>query len=159
MGLSGAPGAPAALLGARFRVQIEGLDESPACAVVLPQARAAPGRGVVKRVVYTELALRRMLGARADWYEWWARARQGGREARDVVISLLDAGGAVPLRWTMHKVRPSGYGVSDLDALQPAPLVETLALAVQDCDLQFAPPAPAGAVPRPVTRRRSRAGT
>ncbi len=128
------------LIGSRFRVEIEGMANAAAVEVVFPEARIAAGRG--KRLVrYGPLILRRGLTRSNDWYQWWDRARGSPPRARavsrDVRVILIDRFQADVNRWTFLKAVPTAYGLSPLNALASAPLIETLELSVRGFEAGF----------------------
>ena len=109
------------LIGSRFRVEIEGMANAAAVEVVFPEARIAAARG--KRLVrYGPLILRRGLTRSNDWYQWWDRARGSPSDVN---------------RWTFLKAVPTAYGLSPLNALASAPLIETLELSVRGFEAGF----------------------
>lgn len=128
------------LTGARFRVEIDGAASGGAVEVVFPEARIVNGRG--KRVVqYGALTLRRGLTRSKDWYEWWDRARSSRAGAsgltRTVRVTLVDRLQADVNRWTFLKALPTAYGVSPLNALASAPIIESLELSVRGFEAAF----------------------
>jgi hypothetical protein len=126
------------LLGARFRVEIEGLRSTGAAEVVLPEARIAGARSEAPAVQYGSLILRRGMTASGEWYRWWDMARTssaGGRKT--VTVILMDADGADVNRWTFSEAHPTGYFVSQLDALKDGVLIESLELSVAGFTIAF----------------------
>jgi phage tail-like protein len=128
------------LVGARFVVEIDGLSETAAVEVGLPEARIATERG--KRVVrYGPLTLRRALTASRDWYGWWDRARRPRGRApgvsRSVRVIVLDQSRQPVIRWTFANAQPTAYGLSPLNALVSAPVIETLELTVGGFEADF----------------------
>ena len=119
------------LLGARFRVEIDGLDGTGVTEVLLPEGRIAPGRGKTRAVHYGPLTLKRAMTASRDWYRWWDDARGSAKAARRVAVVLLDASRRDVQRWTFTGTVPVAYSVSTLDAGRGAVLVETLELSVR----------------------------
>lgn len=133
----------------RFRVEVEGLAGSRACAVVFPEARIARSRGGA-RVAYGPLIVRRALTASDEWYGWWDAARRAARVSpRQVTVVLHDAAGRDAQRWRYGGAVPVAYQLSPLDALGGEPVVESLELAVTSFE-RDAPQAPRRA------RRRTR---
>ncbi|MDQ3445897.1 MAG: phage tail protein [Pseudomonadota bacterium] len=59
----------------RFRVEIEGLQETGASEVIFPEARLAAGPRQSRLVRYGTLTLRRGVTRSQEWYEWWDQAR------------------------------------------------------------------------------------
>jgi phage tail-like protein len=125
----------------RFAVAIDGIGETRAVAVVLPQARVGASRAKRPVVRYSELILRRGLAAGDEWYAWWARSRTARAASRTILVTLLDSAGSPVVCWTFPGAKPVAYSVSSLDALGAEIVVETLELAVGGFDAQF------GAVP------------
>jgi len=121
------------LIGARFRVEIDGLPDVAAVEVVLPEGRIVIERG--KRLVrYGSLTLRRALTGSKDWYRWWDSARRPRARTRDVSrtvrVILIDRFQADVSGWTFPAAEPTAYSMSPLNALLSAPLIETLELSV-----------------------------
>jgi phage tail-like protein len=115
----------------RFRVAIEGLQESGATEVIFPEARMAAGPQRSGRVRYGTLILRRGVTRSQEWYEWWNHARTAKTlRTRTVAVVLIDERGADVQQWTFHNTRPYGYLLSNLNALGNEPLIETLELAI-----------------------------
>jgi phage tail-like protein len=127
------------LIGARFRVEIDGVSNAAAVEVVFPEARIVTGRGK-SLVHYGPLIVRRGLTTSKDWYQWWDRAR-GPRRARDlsrtVHVTLIDRFRADVHRWTFLRAVPTAYSMSPLNALVSAPLIETLELSVGGFEAAF----------------------
>ena|ERR1700730_15891343 len=116
---------------ARFRVEIEGLQRTGAVEVIFPEARIVEGRGRARAVQYGHLTLRRGMTTSGEWYCWWDNARVSARAARKTVtVVLMDRSRADVNRWTFAGALPSGYFVSQLNALGNEPLIETLELSV-----------------------------
>ncbi|MGZ9092370.1 MAG: phage tail protein [Rhodoplanes sp.] len=115
----------------RFRVAIEGLPESGATEVIFPEARLPAGPQRSRRVRYGTLTLRRGVTRSQEWYEWWDHARTAKTpRKRTVTVVLIDERGADVHQWTFDNARPSGYLLSNLNALGNEPLIETLELAI-----------------------------
>ena len=115
----------------RFRVAIEGLQESGASEVIFPEARLATGSQRSRRVQYGTLTLRRGVTRSQEWYEWWDHARTAKIvRKRTVAVVLIDERGADVQQWTFDNARPYGYSLSNLNALGNEPLIETLELAI-----------------------------
>ena len=133
----------------RFRVEIEGLQETGASEVIFPEARLAAGPRQSCLVRYGTLTLRRGVTRSQEWYEWWdhARARRTLRK-RAVTVVLIDERGADVIRWKFDGTRPCGYLLSNLNALGNEPLIETLELAIGGF-------AASGASPAATRRKRS----
>jgi len=131
------------LVGALFRVDIDGLAGAAAVEVVFPEGRIMP-EGEKRMVRYGPLTIRRGLTGSPDWYEWWDRARARAPRAqatgisRTVSVVLMDRSRTERQRWTFSNVVPIAYSVSPLNALSSAPLVESLELAVGGFDAAFA---------------------
>ena len=128
------------LIGARFRIEIDGVPDTTAIEVVFPEARIVTGRGK-SGVQYGPLTLRRGLTTSKDWYQWWDRARGSRARAKNVSrtvhVILLDRFQADVNRWTFLKAAPIAYCLSPLNALVSAPLVETLELSVHGFEATF----------------------
>jgi phage tail-like protein len=115
----------------RFRVEIEGLQETGASEVIFPEARLAVGTRKSHVVQYGTLTLKRGVTRSHEWYEWWDHARTSRTlRKRTVAVVLIDERGADATRWTFDDARPCGYSLSNLHALGNEPLIETLELAV-----------------------------
>jgi phage tail-like protein len=115
----------------RFRVEVEGLQDTGAVEVVFPDARIVPGRRRRRAVEYGHLTLRRGVTTSGAWYQWWDRARgSAALPKKRVVVVLMDRTGADVNRWTFPEASPVAYSVSPLNALGAAPLIETLELSV-----------------------------
>ena len=115
----------------RFRVEIEGLQETGASEVIFPEARLAIGPRRSRLVRYGTLTLRRGVTRSQEWYEWWDHARTARTlRKRAIAVVLIDERGADVTRWIFDDARPCGYSLSNLNALGNEPLVETLELAV-----------------------------
>jgi len=114
-----------------FRVEIDGLHETRAVEVILPEARIVAAEDRSRRVHCGPLILRRGMTDSRAWYDWWDRARRSSREAgRSVAVVLLDSGGRDVQRWSFGGCEPVAYLLSPLDALGNAVLIETLELSV-----------------------------
>lgn len=127
------------LIGARFRVEMDGVSNAAAVEVVFPEARIVTARGK-SLVQYGPLILRRGLTTSKDWYQWWDRARGPRRPrelSRTVHVTLIDRFRADVNRWTFPKAVPTAYSLSPLNALASAPLVETLELSVGGFEAVF----------------------
>jgi phage tail-like protein len=147
------------LINARFRVEIEGLQDTGAVEVIFPEARIIEGGGKARVIQYGPLTLRRGMTTSSDWYHWWDKARasvsaprapQGARAPRGakphegpgaakktVTVVLMDRSDTDINRWTFSRALPSGYFVSQLNALGSEPLIETLELSVDEFRLAF----------------------
>lgn len=126
----------------RFRVAIEGLQQSGASEVIFPEARLAAGPQRSRRVRYGTLTLRRGVTSSQDWYEWWDQARTAKTlRKRNVAVVLIDERGADVQQWTFDNARPYGYLLSNLNALGNEPLIETLELAIGGFAVSLGPPA------------------
>lgn len=126
------------LLGATFRVEIDGVPDAGAVEVLFPEARIAGGRG--KSLVQDgPLTLRRGLTDASNWYHWWDDARRPRARtiARTVRIIVLDRFQSDVNRWTFLEAVPTSYHVSPLNALVSAPLFETLELSVRGFEAAF----------------------
>ena len=127
------------LTGARFRVEVDGLERSGAMEVVLPEGRIFEEPGPVREVRFGRLVLRRGMLAASDWYEWWAGARRSASNSlRRVTIVLTDQGGDDVQRWILADAVPTAYAVSPLSAASGQLLIETLELTVADMTAEFA---------------------
>jgi phage tail-like protein len=127
-------------VGARFLVEIDGLTDSAAVEVVFPEARVVTERG--KRAVrYGALTLRRALTASHDWYGWWDRARRPrGRTpglTRTVRVVVIDQARQPVIRWTFARAEPVAYGLSPLNALVSATVIETIELSVGGFEAEY----------------------
>ncbi len=125
----------------RFRIQIEGLQETGAVEVIFPEARLSSGQQNSRRVQYGTLTLRRGVTRSPEWYEWWDRARISKTLRKVVTVVLLDESGSDVNRWTFEKARPVGYRLSNLNALGNEPLIETLELEIGGFSASFGSPA------------------
>lgn len=115
----------------RFRVEIEGIQETGVLEVVFPEARLATRAGSGGRARYGTMLLRRGVTRSQDWYLWWDQARGARRSAaKRLTVTLLDESGASTRRWTFRGTRPVSYSISSLNALIHQVLVETLELSV-----------------------------
>lgn len=115
----------------RFRVEIEGLQETGASEVIFPEARLAAGPRKSRVVQYGTLTLRRGVTRSPEWYEWWDHARTSRTlRKRAIAVVLIDERGTDVTRWIFDDARPCGYSLSNLNALGNEPLIETLELAV-----------------------------
>jgi phage tail-like protein len=87
---------------------------------------------------YTPLVLRRGVVGLLDWYEWWNQLRNGDVNAkRDVTVRLLSEDrSAIVLSWRFIRARPSNWHVSNLDALHPDTLIETLELVFERMEVE-----------------------
>src|SRR5262245_55571550 len=93
-------------LNMRFRVEIEGLQETGALEVVFPEARLATRAS--GRVRYGTLFLKRGVGRSQEWYTWWDQARRAGRvRARTVIVTLLDDAGSATRRFRFRNSKPA----------------------------------------------------
>ena len=125
----------------RFRIEIEGLQETGAVEVLFPEARLAAGPRKSRLVQYGTLTLRRGVTRSSDWYEWWDHARISRTLRKVVTVVLLDESGADVNRWTFESARPCGYRLSNLNALGNEPLIETLELEIGAFSASFGSPA------------------
>lgn len=126
----------------RFRVEIEGLQETGASEVIFPEARLAAGPRRSRLVRYGTLTLRRGVTRSQEWYEWWDHARTARTlRKRAIAVVLIDERGADVTRWIFDAARPCGYSLSNLNALGNEPLIETLELAVGGFTASFGSPA------------------
>ncbi len=125
----------------RFRIQIEGLQETGAVEVLFPEARLAAGPRKSRLVQYGTLTLRRGVTRSPEWYEWWDHARISRTLRKVVTVVLLDESGADVNRWIFEKARPCGYRLSNLNALGNEPLIETLELEIGGFSAAFGSPA------------------
>jgi phage tail-like protein len=126
------------LLSARFRVEIEGLQSTGATEVLLPEARITGARSEAPAVHYGSLTLRRGMTTSGEWYRWWDVARTSAAGARKTVtVVLMDAHGADANCWTFSEAQPTGYFVSQLDALNGGVLVESLELSIAGFTMAF----------------------
>jgi len=116
----------------RFRVEIEGVQDTGAVAVLFPEARIVPGARRRPVVEYGRLTLRRGVTTASDWYRWWDQARGSATTSRKrVVVVLMDRMGEDVNRWTFSEASPVAYSLSPLNALGAEPLIETLELSVR----------------------------
>jgi phage tail-like protein len=138
------------LIGAGFRVEIDGVVDAAAVEVILAEARIA-GEREQRIVQYAPLTLRRALTGAPDWYQWWDRARRSpaGGVNRVVRVILVDRSRADIAVWTYPNAKPTAYSVSPLNALANAPIVETLELSVDGFEAEFDPSRSQRARPRP----------
>ena len=126
----------------RFRLEIDGLQDTGAVEVIFPEARLAAGARKSRVVQYGTLILRRGVTRSHEWYEWWNHARSARTlRKRIVTVVLIDERGADAVRWTFDDARPSGYLLSNLNALGNEPLIETLELAVAGFSASIGSPA------------------
>jgi phage tail-like protein len=115
----------------RFRVEIEGLQETGASEVIFPEARLAAGPRKSRVVQYGTLTLKRGVTRSPEWYEWWDHARTSRTSRkRAIAVVLIDERGADVTRWIFDDARPCGYSLSNLNALGNEPLIETIELTV-----------------------------
>ena len=132
------------LLSGRFRVEIQGLQSTGATEVALPEARITSARSESPAVQYGSLTLRRGMTTSGEWYRWWDAARTSAAGARKTVtVVLMDAHGADVNRWTFSEAQPTGYFVSQLDALNGGVLVESLELSIAGFTVAFGDTPPA----------------
>ena len=88
--------------------------------------------------VYGSLTLRRGMTTSGEWYQWWDMARASAAGARKtVMVILMDGQGADVNRWTFSQAQPTGYFVSQLDALNGGVLVESLELSIAGFTMAF----------------------
>ncbi len=109
------------LTGARFRVEIDGLNASDFLEVVLPEATVAAGREQ-----FTHLVLRRGVSSDRELADWWSQPI-----ARNITLTLLDRLGEAQVRWRAAAAQPVRYALSELNSLEPALVMETLELTVE----------------------------
>jgi len=122
----------------RFRVEIEGLQGTGATEVIFPEARIVEGQGKARVVQYGALTIRRGMTTSSEWYQWWDDARASATAGRKrVTVVLMDRLRADVNRWTFFEALPSGYCVSQLNALGGEPLIETLELSVGGFTVAF----------------------
>jgi phage tail-like protein len=115
----------------RFRLEIEGLQETGAVEVIFPEARLAAGPRKSRVVHYGTLTLRRGVTRSHEWYEWWHQARTARTlQKRAVAVVLIDEGGSDVIRWIFEDAWPCGYLLSNLNALGNEPMIETLELVI-----------------------------
>jgi phage tail-like protein len=128
------------LLGARFRVEIEGVRSTGVTEVIFPEGRIAASHGPARRarsdeqsraVQYGPLTLRRALIASSDWYRWWDAARGSSKAVKKrVVVAILDGSMREVQLWAFTGTLPVAYVLSPLNAGRGDVLVETLELSV-----------------------------
>jgi phage tail-like protein len=117
----------------RFRVEIAGMQGSGAFEVIFPEARIRRSARNTSVTEYGTLSIRRGVSRSGDWFAWWDEARRAkSAPKRDVAIVLLDERGAEVNRWVFTGAAPSGYLLSNLNALGNDVLIETLDLSVSD---------------------------
>jgi phage tail-like protein len=134
----------------RFRVEIEGLQGTGATEVIFPEARIVEGPRKARVVQYGNLTLRRGMTSSNEWYRWWDSARTSATATpKTVDVVLMNPLRADVARWTFSKALPSGYFVSQLNALGGEPLIETLELSVGGLQVAF------GDMPGPPGSRQS----
>ena len=122
----------------RFRIEIDGLQETGAVEVIFPEARLVTRPRKSKAIQYGPLILRRGVTRSPEWYEWWDQSRTSRTAPkRAVTVVLIDERGADANRWTFDNARPSGYSLSHLNALGNEPLVETLELEIDAFSASF----------------------
>ena len=123
------PVASAPLIGARFVVEIGGVEPIGFSEVVFPDfltASEAPA----------PLLLRRAATGTLDLYEWWDIARGKSRGAiRDVSVQLIDGNGEPVLRWRFLRAVPLALSYSGLDASQSGLVIETLTLSFERMEM------------------------
>ena len=114
------------LTGARFLVEIDGLSASDFTEVLFPEATIAAGREQL-----THLILRRgaQCGPPAFRVVETERARKAGAESLSVV--LLAERGTAQIRWKCKAAQPVRYALSELNAVAPTVVVETMELSVE----------------------------
>lgn len=114
----------------RFRLEIEGLQETGAVEVIFPEARLSASSRK-SRVHYGTLTLRRGVTGSHEWYEWWDHARTARTlRKRAVAVVLMDERGSDVIQWTFEDAWPCGYLLSNLNALGNEPMIETLELMI-----------------------------
>ena len=126
-------------MNARFRVEIDGLQETGATEVIFPEARIVSAGRKARVVQYGHLTLRRGLTGSSEWFQWWEHARKpaGAAARKQVSIVLMDARGTDVTRWTFADAMPAAYSVSPLNALGNQPLIETLEVSVRGLKVEF----------------------
>ncbi len=124
----------------RFKLEIEGIEETSALEVVFPEARIVAGSASTTAIEAATLTVRRGQTLSSTWYDWWNEGRgSAAGPDRTVVVVLLDGAGVDAMRWTYRGARPLAYRVSGLNALESASLIESLEIAVQEFDASFGP--------------------
>jgi len=122
-------------LNMRFRVEIEGLQETGVLEVVFPEARLAGRVNNGRRARYGTMLLRRGVGRSREWHTWWDQARTARKiTKKQVTVTLLNELGASTHRWTFPNWKPVAYSISNLNALGHEALIETLELSVGGFD-------------------------
>jgi len=123
----------------RFRVEIDGMEETRAVEVILPHAHREIGPGGRRQATqFDTLTLRRGLTRSGEWYDWWSEVQATARGAeRAVRVVLLDERGTDAISWTLRGALPIGYAVSSLNALGHEPVVESLELRVNGFEASF----------------------
>lgn len=111
----------------RFRVEIDGLKAGEFFEVVFPEARIEAGREQLTRLV-----LRRAASTDRDLSEWWQQMAHGRPTPRNVAVILLDTRGQEPIRWNFVGAQPVRYSLSPLNAMEPALLMETIELEIEN---------------------------
>jgi phage tail-like protein len=114
-----------AFSGARFRVEIEGLAATDFVEILFPEATIVDGRQQL-----THLVLRRGIGTDRELSDWWAQGA-GKHAPRTLSVVLLDDRGEAQVHWKVRGARPVRYGLSGLNAIEPAVVMETIELAVE----------------------------
>ena len=103
--------------------------------VVFPTFRADPAEPGDGTSPY--LVLRRAATGALDLHDWWQQARRGkASRGRVVKVMLLDDDQrTVVWTWRFRNARPVSLTYSPLRAMEPAILMETLALAFDDIEI------------------------
>lgn len=104
--------------------------------VVFPTFQADPaetGDGASPHLI-----LRRAATGALDLHDWWQQARRGkSSRGRVVKVMLLDDDQrTVVWTWRFRNARPVSLTYSPLRAMEPAILMETLALAFDDVEIR-----------------------
>ena len=104
--------------------------------VVFPTFQADPaetGDGASPHLI-----LRRAANGALDLHDWWQQARRGkSSRGRVVKVMLLDDDQrTVVWTWRFRNARPVSLTYSPLRAMEPAILMETLALAFDDVEIR-----------------------
>jgi phage tail-like protein len=125
----------------RFRIAIEGMAETGATEVILPEGRILRSARKAKVIQYSNLTIRRGLTLSLDWYEWWGMARRAKRPPeRTIRISLHNAGDAKALDWMFIGAVPIAYRLSPLNALGNEAVTEILELTVAHFEMMCSTP-------------------
>jgi len=120
----------------RFRIAIEGIPETGATEVILPEGRIVRTVRKPTATQYGNLIIRRGQTLSLDWYDWWNTARRAKRRpTRTIRISVDGADGVDGLSWTFTGATPVAYRSSPLNALGNEVLIETLELTVSHFEI------------------------